>query len=301
MADDLQTEYNRRIACWKELSDGSVATDLAPAALRARGIYRGAAGIWVDKSRTSEISGDKNGITVSVLHNGYSYADDLSEDCLIYHYPETERPGVTDSSEVEATKNAHKLGLPIFVITHPYRKAKTRDLNLGWVEDWDDSSKVFLINFGETPPQERKQVSNDSPFKLTTTRKKETTTSESTARPGQQRFKFECLKRYGQKCAVCSMTFEELLDAAHLRSVSANGSDDPRNGLILCSLHHRALDNKLYGIDPKSLEICLAPGVSSGAALNLERVDITHLSNPPHVQALAWLWKRFAKKHKLPG
>jgi len=36
--------------------------------------------------------------------------------------------------------------MPVFVITHPYFKAKTRDLKLGWIQDWDDDTKQFLIS-----------------------------------------------------------------------------------------------------------------------------------------------------------
>jgi hypothetical protein len=44
----------------------------------------------------------------------------------------------------------------------------------------------------------------------------------------------------GWKCAVCGMRIVQLLDAAHIRGVAEGGSDDPRNGLMLCVNHHRA-------------------------------------------------------------
>jgi len=48
----------------------------------------------VDKSRTGELTPDGMGVAVSVLHTGRSYADDLSEDSLLYHYPATNRGGL---------------------------------------------------------------------------------------------------------------------------------------------------------------------------------------------------------------
>jgi predicted restriction endonuclease len=46
-----------------------------------------------------------------------------------------------------------------------------------------------------------------------------------------------------------------LLDAAHVRAYRDKGSDDPRNGLVLCATHHRAFDKKLFAIDPSTLQL----------------------------------------------
>jgi putative restriction endonuclease len=59
------------------------------AALRSMRVYGGAQGIWVDKATTGTLSPDGQGITVSILHTGRHYPDDLSDDGLIYHYPTT--------------------------------------------------------------------------------------------------------------------------------------------------------------------------------------------------------------------
>ena len=62
--------------------------NLEPARLRELGIYGGAQCIWVDKARTacSEIGAD--GATVAILHTGRHYADDLSDDGVIYTTPQ---------------------------------------------------------------------------------------------------------------------------------------------------------------------------------------------------------------------
>src|SRR5262249_52488857 len=52
----------------------------------------------------------------SILHTGRHYPDDLSDDGVIYHYPTTKRPAGRDAAEVQATKNAAALSLPIFAI-----------------------------------------------------------------------------------------------------------------------------------------------------------------------------------------
>jgi putative restriction endonuclease len=95
---------------------GGSNSDSDPGALRSTRVYGGAQGIWVDKTTTGTLSPDGHGITVSILHTGRHYPDDLSDDGLIYHYPTTHRPPGRDLAEVQATKNAATLSLPIFVI-----------------------------------------------------------------------------------------------------------------------------------------------------------------------------------------
>ena len=155
-----------------------------------------------------------------------------------------------------------------------------------------------MIRFGVASPEVVEKRVDNTPFKLSEKRSNQAKVHEVKDRPGQQRFKYVCLKRYGARCAVCGIGHGEVLDAAHLKAVSEGGSDDPRNGLILCSLHHRALDAYLYGIEPTSLKIRIAPGVHSREALKLENVDICHLKSFPHTEAVSWLWARFEKKHK---
>lgn len=55
---------------------------------------------------------------------------------------------------------------------------------------------------------------------------------------------------YKDRCCVCEMQLE-LVDAAHIVPVGVPlGSDDTRNGLALCKLHHKAYDDGLLGILP---------------------------------------------------
>lgn len=128
-------------------------------------IYGGAQGIWVDKGQTSNPQIGRDGATVAILHTGRHYNDDLSEDGLIYHYPETKRPPARDAAEVRATKNAMVHRLPLFVILPGKSSQKTRSLKLGWVCDFDDDNKQFLITFGGSP--EYTPAENfDAPFAL---------------------------------------------------------------------------------------------------------------------------------------
>ena len=101
MEDSLavEEELRHRLGLWEKLKEKGGPSAVSPSVLRDLGIYGGAQGIWVDKARTGRITTSGEGITVAVLHTGSSYADDLAEDCIVYHYPQTRRPASRDQAE----------------------------------------------------------------------------------------------------------------------------------------------------------------------------------------------------------
>jgi putative restriction endonuclease len=117
-------------------------------------------------------------------------------------------------------------------------------------------------------------------------------------RAGQQRFRFSVLKQYGCKCAVCSITHPQLVHAAHIRSKADRGTDDWRNGLPLCSTHHAAFDAHLFWIEPGSLLLHFAPGVSpTTIGVSSGRLDV--LKNAPHEAAITWKAGVARSRHSL--
>lgn len=295
-------ELERRKRMWEILLEKGGPRNVSAGVLHELGIYGGAQGIWVDKVKTGQLMEDRSGIAVSLTHSGQSYPDDWSEDCVIYHYPDTKRPEGRDRSEIEATKNAGKLGLPVFVITRANHSL--RDVYIGWVVDWDDAAKQFLVLFDQVPAldnmnampvvAEINEEPSFAPFQL------EIGTERTViGRKNQQRFKFEVFKRYGSKCAVCDLDVRYLLQAAHLIPKEKNGSDDPRNGLVLCANHHLALDTDLFAIHPESLEICYFTEGLTAAALQIVHKNINHLSHIPHVEAIKWRYTLWAQRNRL--
>jgi putative restriction endonuclease len=295
MNEPLEEELRYRLDLWAQLFSEGGPTGVSPGTLRGLRIYGGQQGIWVDHARTGELTEDGNGITVGLLHTGRSYPDELSEDGLIYHYPSTDRPGPRDLNEVNATKRAKELGLPVFVITHAGPGSSKRDVHLAWVEDWDDEYGAFLVAFGDEAPTAIAAI-DDQPFELESTSSR--AAREVTAAPGQQRFKFTVFQRYGARCAVCAMDVPEVLDAAHIRPRGECGSDDPRNGLVLCALHHRALDAGLFAIHPDTSAIHCRPAGPGASALGITRGTLQHLRVTPHRDALEWLWHRWTRAHR---
>lgn len=110
----------------------------------------------------------------------------------------------------------------------------------------------------------------------------------------QQTFRRAVLERNGFCCAVCDLPLPVALDAAHVVPKGEKGSDDPRNGLALCVLHHRLFDAGFFAIEPSARTLRPRDGYSL-ADLRITRPDICHLSGGPHTKALQWRWE-----HPLP-
>jgi len=276
-------ELQRRLNLWAQIS--ADADNMEPNTLRSLLIYGGAQGIWVDKRNTESLSTDGQGVTVSILHTGRHYPDDLSDDGVLYHYPTTRRPPGRDAAEVQATKNAADLGLPVFVLLPGKVSTSKRMVRLGWVVDFDDESRQFLILFGREKPDYDPALAPESPFELVGGAP--TRTAMTKVRPGQQRFRFQVLAQYGCKCAVCPITHSSLMKAAHIRDKAHNGSDDWRNGIPLCSTHHDAFDAHLFIIHPDTLKIETPPGVSP-SSIGVAETKLAPLRYRPHREALSW-------------
>lgn len=285
--DSRARELARREAMWTELvaSDGPDAA--TPQELRRIGIYGGAGGVWVDKSRTAEASSAGDGVAVSVLHTGRHYPDDLSETAMLYHYLRTGRPASRDRGEIDALKACLRQRLPLFVITET-DGGRRRAVHRGWVEEWDDASAQILVSFDREAPA-RPALDEEEGFELYTSRDRRR--ASVVLRPNQQRFKLAVLKRYGSRCAMCQVSAPKLIKAAHLVAVARGGSDHPGNGLPLCANHHDALDGGLVQIRPETLELVCAGGYDA-AALGISESDLRHLRAEPHPDALRELWRR---------
>jgi putative restriction endonuclease len=282
----VTAELGRRRALWQQVQELRQRGSLTSQALDTLGISRGQQGIFRDISRTAAVSGDSYGVTVSVRHTGRIYADDLSDDSLLYHYPVTGR-GDRDRNEIEATKNARRLALPIFV-----NIGAGRDVRAGWVEDWDDDAQVFLMGFNDALAPVPTPSTVEEPMELIVTRERKY--GLASRRSNAPRFRFTVMKRYGAVCAVCDVRIPELLEAAHLVPWERGGTDDPRNGLVLCALHHRAFDARMFAMEPDTQAVRTAEPYSQ-YDLKITRGDLSQRERVPHWEALKYVWQEFTR------
>lgn len=295
MPTAVELERTRRDTLWTAIKATGGPDGVAPSLLRNLNVYSGGRGVYTDAEVTGQVS-TTGAVTVSLNVTGKVYPDEVSPDGVVYHYPVTKQPG-KDAQEVAATKAAATLQLPVFVITTP-TDSTLRDVRLGWIVGWDDESKLFMVTLADGPPAGLVPIDavDESAFRLTSGQSGSHTTVVS--RPGQARFKFEVFRRYGAVCAVCDLAIDGLLDAAHIRDKRYRGSDDPRNGLVLCTLHHRAFDRGMFGIQVGDLGLHPLPQGPLLEDLGITRSDITHLQLRPHTKALEWRWAQWTKLAK---
>ncbi|MGW0083554.1 HNH endonuclease [Streptomyces sp. NPDC003393] len=291
----VEGELAWRLAIWEHLRTTQNVQQVAPNVLRALGAYGGGQGIWVDVSRTRHIRG--GGVTVGVLHTGAHYADVLGEGSALYHYPKTGRQPGRDESEIAATKSAADLKLPIFVMAKPTPSSPVRVVRLAWVEGWEDKSEQFLITYGEAAPQEvlKRDESDQEPFDLVGNRRRRRQ-RDVQERPDQARFKLRVFQRYGPRCPLTGIAVPQMIEAAHLRPVQDDGTDDPRNGLPLSAGLHRAFDAHLFAIDPDTLEVVTQPGGPTLEDLHIATPHLRDLERGPHREALEWRYARWLER-----
>lgn len=286
-------ELERRLNLWREVQNFPKG-EVQPGFLHDQNIYGGAQGIYVDKKKTELLTTDGVGVTVSVRHTGDYYPDELWDDGLIYYYPKTKRPTSRDLNEIHATKHTLELGLPIFIIVNG-KTNKLREVKLGWVIDFDDNAEEFLIEFAEEKPH-YVEITEEDTFQLT--EKKTRKTAKTKTRPNQGRFRHQVKKYYGRKCAVCDVSHRKMLDAAHIRGKENSGSDDWRNGIVLCKNHHAAFDNGLFRIEPQSMQVIISPKEKRDDLQLKENMLSTQTGRYPHQDALNWRWKKGIKQKR---
>jgi len=232
---------------------------------------------------------DEDGLAISFLHTGKKYPDDVFDTGLTYHYPETDRKGTHDINEIDSAKECFNLGIPIFIIL-PGNELKTRTVKLGWLSDFDDNSKMFLVEFSEYQPEIKRFNSSEEEEDFIPTISRGSSRASVKIRDNQAKFRLNLFKKYGSKCAICNIRNKYLLDAAHIIPVEKNGTDDWRNGLLLCKNHHVAFDRGLFKIKTNYL-IEQTTKTSLDELQILESSIKTETGLYPHEKALTYKYK----------
>lgn len=248
-------------------------------------------GIWRDAKRTGLLTDREGGITVSLKHTGTHYPDDLFDGGVIYHYPVSKKRHGHDLGDVRGTRNALSLEIPVFILV--LRDDGDFDVHRSWVVKDDQANRQFFVEFDDDRDGPRLGKEWPDDFVL---QREEYKRREVRVRDRDGSFKFDVEKRYGVECAVCDIADARLLEAAHLCPVSKGGTDDPRNGLVLCGLHHKALDAGLFAFRPNDLAVVVDEKETSREELHLGARSIESLKERPHPKAIAWVWEHFPRR-----
>lgn len=260
---------------------------LSPGEVRDLGIYGGASGVWVDKTRTQEFA--KEGVAVGLLHTGRHYDDDIDESGVLYHYPTTQRPESRDNNEIQSIKNAKSLKLPIFVIRNIGSRKK---INLAWLDDFDDQLRICVLTFHGVDPESNSYRSPQELSSLPLFGPRKKNTVEVLRAERDPFFKFNILKRFQGACLVTEINVTEMLDAAHIIPVASGGTESSENGILLSASAHRALDSGLWAINPSTLQIETKKDGPSAQRMKLLVTDLSHQAAKLNREALEFRYEK---------
>jgi hypothetical protein len=255
--------------------------------VRELGIYGGASGVWVNKSRTQEFA--KEGVAVGLLHTGRHYDDDIDESGVLYHYPTTQRPESRDSNEIQSIKNSKSLKLPIFVIRNVGARKK---IDLAWLNDFDDQLRICVLTFHGVNPESNTYKSPKELAALPLFGPRKRSKVEVLRAERDPLFKFNILKRFQGVCLVTEINVTEMLDAAHIIPVASGGTESSENGMLLSASAHRALDSGLWAINPATLQIETKKDGPSAQRMKLLITDLSHHSDKLNLEALEYRYEK---------
>lgn len=260
---------------------------LTPGEVRDLGIYGGASGVWVDKTRTQEFA--QQGVAVGLLHTGRHYDDDIDESGVLYHYPTTQRPESRDNNEIQSIKNAKTLQLPIFVIRNVGARKK---IDLAWLDDFDDQLRICVLTFHGVNPEANTYRSPEEISALPLFGPRKKSTVEVLRAERDPLFKFNILKRFQGICLVTEISVTEMLDAAHIIPVASGGTESSENGMLLSASAHRALDSGLWAVNPSTLQIETKKDGPSAQQMKLSVTDLSHQASMFNLEALEYRYEK---------
>jgi hypothetical protein len=181
------------------------------------------------------------------------------------------RKGGLDISDNVALTNCMQDKIPVGVITqvttktNKQRRSTYQILGLGIVTEYNPIQDVFEIQSvdwntledvtGVIPDEEERyqvqlyaRLTNEfKPFV-----KEELVKYSVTAPKRESSFRRVLMREYDYACAVCTLKFkfENLIEAqaVHIVPKKESGTDDPRNGIVMCRTHHWAFDNGIFSL-----------------------------------------------------
>lgn len=124
-------------------------------------------------------------------------------------------------------------------------------------------------------------------------------THTSTQEQRKSAFQRVIMQAYNATCAVCEMRFRlgSLVEAnaAHIVPKAQQGTDDPRNGLLLCRSHHWAFDAGLFALSD-DLRVKVSTVMAQADTQNFQLAELVGKpillpSSPalqPHPIAVGW-------------
>jgi putative restriction endonuclease len=168
---------------------------------------------------------------------------DVASRTILYHY----RSAAIDQPDNRALRAAHALQVPL-IYFHGIAPGQYMVVQPVFATHDDPAARVVMLEVGLPITDLRGEGLTSDPdvraYAL----------HEVRTRLHQHRFRFDVLRAYRNRCAVCALREPALVQAAHIvEDVAPTGVAAVVNGLALCAIHHLAYDRNLMGIDPEGV------------------------------------------------
>lgn len=169
-------------------------------------------------------------------NNPYDDAIDRESGLLRYSWAK----GPVDAGDNRKLLAALETGAPIILFEKPLPNLYVPVFPV-YVIDVDLENRHFIIDLDDSGLRTSRAVTLDKKYVARLVKQ----------RVHQPMFRARVLNAYNKKCAVCTLKYPELLDAAHIISDSdERGLPVVTNGMAMCKIHHAAYDQNFLGVSP---------------------------------------------------
>lgn len=169
-------------------------------------------------------------------NNPYDDAIDRETGLLRYSWAK----GSVDAGDNRKLLAALNAGTPIILFEKPLPNLYVAVFPV-YVIDVDAENRHFIIDLDDSRLRTGREVTLDKAYVARMVKQ----------RVHQPMFRARVLSAYNKKCAVCTLKYPELLDAAHIISDSdERGLPVVTNGMAMCKIHHAAYDQDFLGVSP---------------------------------------------------
>ncbi len=169
-------------------------------------------------------------------NNPYDDAIDRDSGLLRYSWAK----GAVDAGDNRKLLTALETGAPIILFEKPLPNLYVPVFPV-YVIDVDVENRQFIVDLDDSRLRTSRDVTLDKKYVDRLVKQ----------RVHQPLFRAQVLIAYNKKCAVCTLKYPELLDAAHIISdKDERGLPVVTNGMAMCKIHHAAYDQNFLGVSP---------------------------------------------------
>lgn len=169
-------------------------------------------------------------------NNPYDDAIDRDTGLLRYSWAK----GPVEAGDNRKLLAALQTGTPIILFEKPLPNLYVPVFPV-YVIDVDIANRHFIIDLDDSRLRAGREVTLDKAYVARVVKQ----------RVHQPMFRARVLNAYNKRCAVCTLKYPELLDAAHIISDSdERGLPIVTNGMAMCKIHHAAYDQDFLGVSP---------------------------------------------------